>query len=98
MKPFPLNVASTNLSATTTSTNPSSRLPDGGSQLIVKNSGSVEVFVATGVGSATAVSASSMSVLPGTVEVFTIPENHTHVAAITAAGSTTVRVYRGYGE
>lgn len=37
-------------------------------------------------------------VLPGTVEIFTIPPGTTHIAAIVAASTSTIYITRGDGE
>lgn len=64
--------------------------------LLVSNSGSVWVFVTSGVGAATA-SATKIPIAPGAQAVIAISPTHTFVAAITVSGTATVYFSPGFG-
>ncbi len=94
--------ASGTIAATTTSQ--SVAVTGNGKTLYVANAGTTECFVAVGDSSVTAVAgagstglAGHMSVLPGTCFALSMDRN-THVAAITASGTTTLRFTRGDGQ
>ena len=95
-EPFNLGPSMVKLSATTTSS--SIALPQTGQTVLIKNEGTVTVFIATGVDSATAVLDVSMPVLSGCVEAFTMPSRHNYIAAITRSGTATVYVIRSDGQ
>lgn len=70
------------------------RSPD---SIRVTNPGSVTALLRFGDGTVTAATSTGMDLLPGTVETFRVPAGYTHVAAITATGSTTLRITPGSG-
>lgn len=96
MRPFTPNSAGTvNLSASTSSGTVS--LGAKGDQLRLYNSGTVTVFYEVG---AAGVSASASTAVPlpsGAVEVISISEAHTTLAAITASSTATIYATRGNG-
>jgi hypothetical protein len=92
--PFAIPAAAVTLAVTTTTG--SVALAGTGSALRVCNVGGAECFLAAGSSTVTATTA-SMSVPAGAIETFTIPITATHVAAITASGTTTLRLARGEG-
>lgn len=63
----------------------------------IANTGSVVAFVEFGDSTITSTATAGMPILPNTVEVFEIRQNETHVAAITASGSTTLYLTTGEG-
>jgi len=69
----------------------------GGAILRIANIGTTVAFVEFGTSSVTASLSTSFPVLPGTVESFGINPQATHVAAITAGGSTTLHLTTGLG-
>lgn len=76
-----------------------------GDSLVLSNDGGATAFLAFGSGTVTvvaggAVNATSdggMALLPGAVVTVRVDNAFTHVAGITAAGTTTVRISRGSG-
>ena len=86
--------------ACTSSSGTSSRtaLVGNGSVLMLTNVGDVTAYIALGDSSVTATT-SYYPVLPGTKEIVSISleSSITHVAGITASGSATVLVHKGYG-
>lgn len=54
-------------------------------------------FIRFGDSTVVATTTTSMPLLPGTVEVFTVPGTHTHMAVITATGTATVYATPGKG-
>jgi hypothetical protein len=54
-------------------------------------------FITTGNSGAAALTTTGMPILPGTIEVFTIPGAHTHMAVITASSTATLYVTPGKG-
>ena len=92
--------ATVNIAAATTTANVARTSLDlrEGAQVRVCNSGSVVAFVAFGDSGATATTTTSMPILPNTVEVFTVNPTQTHMAAITASGSTTLYLTTGVGQ
>jgi hypothetical protein len=70
----------------------------GGFSVRVVNDGTVISFIEFGYGSAaTAAVASSIPMLPGTAEIFSVGEGCTHISAITASGTATVYATPGQG-
>jgi len=65
-------------------------------QARVYNAGSVAVFVEFG-SSTVAATTADMPIAPGAVEVFTLEDGDTHMAAITASSSASVYVTAGRG-
>ena len=68
--------------------------------LRVVNDGTVTVFIAFGGSGVVAVVADDMPILPGTVEIFTMPGNIdaiTHFAGIASGAGSTIYVTVGYG-
>jgi hypothetical protein len=76
-----------------------------GGSLVLKNVGGTECFVAVGNSTVTATAGTSatdetdgsFSIPAGEVGSYSIPVTATHVAAVTASGTTTLRVSRGEG-
>lgn len=64
---------------------------------VVRNNGTVPVFIRTGETSATAVVASDMPILPGEVSEWTKPMTHNILAGITSSGTATLYVTPGVG-
>jgi hypothetical protein len=94
---FTLNGETVTLSVTTSSPTPTAFSPKNGS-IRVYNSGSVTVFLRSGIGTSDATATTSHTpIAPGTVESFTVPANHTYVSGITSSGSATVYVQVGDG-
>jgi len=84
------------LSATTSSSRVA--LPTSGfTSLRLTNSGSVTAYLKFGDNTVTASTSTGMDLLPGAVETIRLPPNCTHLAGITASGSTTVGVTPGEG-
>lgn len=87
-----------------TSSNARLALPKGGNNVYVANVGSTECFIAFGdvtvaavAGGNTTALAGSMSIPPGFTASLSMGAN-THIAAITASSTTTLRVTRGDGQ
>lgn len=85
---------SLNLSVTTTSA--SAALIGIGAHIRVVNAGTTPCYVALHDGSGSASTATGMLMLGNTVEVFSRGDR-THIAAITASGTTTLNVTTGEG-
>ena len=91
-----------------TTTSQAIALQGAGGALLVKNVGSTECFIAVGSSTVTATAAAaapatdatdgSMSIPAGEIGTYSIPVTATHLAAVTASGTTTLRVSRGEGE
>lgn len=94
MNPFSIPAAAVSLAVTSTTGNVA--LAGSGNQLLVKNVGATECFLTVGSSTVEATTA-NMSVPPGEIAVYTIPISATHVAAITASSTTTLRLARGEG-
>jgi hypothetical protein len=60
-------------------------------------SSGVDTFVEFGDSTVVAVLGTATHIPPGDVEVFRVPLSYTHIAAITASGSSTVYAVRGDG-
>lgn len=84
------------ISATTTSADEAISVPHG--RAVVSNTGSVWAYLKTGIGAQTAVVATSYPLAPDSQQTISIPTDHNTAAAITEAGSTTVRVTPVMGE
>ena len=54
-------------------------------------------FIEFGTSTITAATATGMRIAPGAVEVFRVPLNATHIAAITASGTATLYITSGEG-
>ena len=68
-------------------------------QVIVRNKGTVEVFVEFGDSSGiTSAVATGQPVLAGTIEIFTVAGSTTHIACISGSGTQTVYASIGKGE
>lgn len=102
--PFSIPTVNGTIAATASSQRIS--MPGTGGSIMIQNTGGTECFVAVGDstvtatagGSATAAADGGMSVPPGIIAVYSIPQTATHLAAICAAGgTTTLRVSRGSG-
>ena len=92
-----VSVPATTTSASTSITYQASWEPtDSDNTLLVTNAGSNLAFVTTGATTATA-TITSVPVLSGSQITLTLPAGHDKVAAITAAGSTTVDFTPGEG-
>lgn len=59
-------------------------------QVVVRNKGSVEVFVEFGDSGITSAVANGQPVLAGSIEIFTVAGSTTHVACISGSGTQTV--------
>lgn len=92
---FSLGGATTVLSPTTNS-NGDAIAPVNG-RIRVYNAGGSLAFLRTGIGAQTAVT-TDIPIPPGVVEVFSVPANHTHAAAICASGSATLYITAGKGQ
>lgn len=88
-----INDASVSLSVSTTSANVA--LGGGGSSILIDNTGALSgaCFVRSGYSDVVATTA-DMQIAAGEKAVYAIDPSHTHVAAITAAGTTTLRLAR----
>ena len=69
----------------------------GGAEVRLANTGTTLCFVEFGASTVTATTSGSIPILPGTAEVFGVSPLATHVAALTAAGTTTLYVTTGRG-
>lgn len=69
----------------------------GGCEVRVVNAGTATIFINFGTSAVTAATASSMPVLAGGAEVFSLNPSVTHVAAITASGTATLYATLGCG-
>lgn len=85
------------VAATTTSGSTAVALVGVGSDLLVYNAGSSEVFFEQGTSSVTAATATGLGVGPGAYLCIGRLGGATHVAAITASGTASVRVTTGEG-
>ena len=98
-------ISTNNATIAVTSSSQTITLPGLGYVVKLGNLGSTECFVAAGAaaitatagGSATSASDGSMSLAPGEVGTFALPAGAVALAAITAAGTTTLRVSMGSG-
>jgi len=101
MNPFTPGATAT-LSATTSSSNAAlsnqaAAQNVGGQQCrIAAPAGGSIAFIKFGTSSVTA-AVTDTPILPGSVEMFTIPANATHVAVITGTSTQTLYVTTGYG-
>lgn len=105
MRPFSIPAVNGTIAVTTTSQRIA--LQGAGSVVLVANVSTVECFIAVGSSTVVAVAAAaspatdatdgSMSIPPNTSATFSIPDTATHLAAVTAATTTTLRVSRGDG-
>jgi hypothetical protein len=96
MPPFSPTGDSVDLAASTATAR--ATLPTGSPNSIrITNSGSVTALLRFGDSDVEAEAATGMDLLPGTVETFRVPVGCTHLAAITAAGSVTLRITPGQG-
>jgi hypothetical protein len=62
------------------------------------NDGAVTTHVEFGASGVTASTTTSMALAPNSVEVFAPQNGHTHIAAIAASGSATLRISAGEGK
>lgn len=100
---FTPSVANTTLAVTNSTGNVS--IAGTGSALFVGNVSTVEAFVAVGNsavtvaagGTKSATSDGGFSIPPNTYRIITLPPDATHIAGITAASATTLRISRGEG-
>jgi hypothetical protein len=69
----------------------------GGDEIRVANTGTAVAFVEFGASTIDATVTASLPILPGAVEVFSVNPMQTHVAAITASGTTTLYISTGRG-
>jgi hypothetical protein len=69
----------------------------GTNEILIKNVGATEAFWRSGLGPQTALTTDE-SIPAGAIMVYTIPVTDTVFAAITASGTTTLRVSRGEGQ
>jgi hypothetical protein len=108
LTPFPFMPKGGVTLACTTTTARATLPTDGGETAVITNYGSATAFLTFGTSTVTSVIASSMlAILPLTQATFTIPETSTdtpaidtlatHIAGITAAGSTDIHIAIGYG-
>lgn len=103
MNPFP--IPTVNGTIAVTSTSQAIALQGAGGSVLLQNVGTTECFVAVGDSTVTATAGTgttdatdgSMSVPAGAIVVYSIPQTATYVAAVTAAGTTILRVSRGSG-
>lgn len=95
---YPFELANGGLGISLSATTSSSRaaLVGDGRQVLVTNTGNVEAYVFFGDVTAVATTA-CVTILPGIPYTLTIPVDATHAACITASGTTTVQITRGYG-
>lgn len=91
---FSLGGATTVLSVTSSSSGDTIAPKYG--RIRVHNSGASIAFLRTGIGAQTAVT-TDVPIPPGVVEVFSVPANHTHAAAITSSGTATLYITVGSG-
>ena len=92
-----INDASVSLSVSTTSANVATGNALGSSVLIDNtDSGSLPCFIKAGVSGVTATT-SDLQIASGEKAVYAITPGMTHIAAITASGTTTLRLVRGNG-
>jgi len=99
-------IPAVNSTIAVTDTSQAVALNGAGGGVLVKNVGSSECFIAAGDSTVTAVAGAaatdatdgSMSVPPGEIAVYSIPQTATHLAAVCASGITTLlRISRGEG-
>lgn len=94
--PFAPTSASTASISGTTST-ASAAIPEGGRQVRIANlSTDTTAFIKFGASDVEA-AVTDIPILPSTAEAFTVPDDATHVAAITAADTATIKVTSGFG-
>jgi hypothetical protein len=90
--------ATVNLAVTTTTGSvPLTTSLNSREEVRIVNPSSVVMFIEFGASDVTAATATSMPMLPGTVETFEVAPSQTHVAAITASGSATLYATTGRG-
>jgi hypothetical protein len=92
--PFAIPEAAASLSVTSTTARVA--LVGSGTQVLLKNVGGTECFVKVG-SVAVVATTSCMSVPAGEIATYSISPTATHIAAITASGTTTLRIARGNG-
>lgn len=91
---FRLGGATTVLSVTSSSSGDTIAPKYG--RIRVYNGGASVAFLRTGIGAQTALT-TDVPIPPGVVEVFSVPANHTHAAAITSSGTATLYITVGSG-
>ena len=95
---FTLNGTTISLSATASAPTPTAFTPSKG-KIRIRNTGTVDVFVRSGIGTTDATATTSHTCIgAGHTEAFSVPTNHTHISAITASGTATVYVTVGDGQ
>lgn len=94
MTPFTLGGATTTISATVASAGGTFDASTG--RIRVINAGPNTAFLRCGIGAQTAV-ATDVPILAGAIEVFSVPSNLTHAAAISPGGTATVYITSGTG-
>ena len=89
----------TPISATTVSARSALQSNAGQARILViaTETGDADIFVVFGDSSVVATIATGMLVHGGSVRGFRVPENATHVAAITRADTATVNLVEGFG-
>jgi len=99
MEIFQTNLPTVSISASTTSANSAISVPPGGGQVRVvvgSASGAAWVYIRFGETGVVATSA-DIPMLPNTIEIFTVGQGVTHIAALTDAGTAVVRAKAGLG-
>ena len=91
------NGSTVNLTASTSSGRVAVTGPGTGANVRVYNSGTDTAFIAFGDSTVTASTTTGMPIPGGAVEMFTLPQNITNIAAITASGSPVLYFTTGQG-
>jgi hypothetical protein len=95
--PFTPNTAGTVTHAVTTTSTTPTALVGSGCSLLLYNAGSAEAFFAQGTSAVAASLTTSMGIGPGAYLTIGRAPGATHIVAITAAGTATLRVTTGEG-
>ena len=98
LSPFSSVGNTVNISATVASANVALAAAGGTRNVRVYNDGSVAVFINFGTSNSVTASAStSIPVAPGSTQIFSVPGEQTHVAAVTGSSTGTIYFTSGYG-
>ena len=96
IRPFMVKSNTTNIAVTGTTASTAILRPTVGIQSVrLLNNGSQTVFVEFGTSGVTAALATSMPLLPYTVETFALDNSTTHIAAIAALSGSTLYITTG---
>lgn len=90
--------ATVSLAVTGTTGNVAMSKPAGRQIMVTSLAANAATFIAFGTSAAVEAAVTDTPILPGTVNVFTVPSAWTHVAAITATGTATLYFTSGDGE